>query len=89
LRSIDPQAFQWAWDSVVRARCPRGATLAFHELPWRMRCPECGAEWDSPHCDHVCSCGCDRAYPVGGNELTLDWLEIHEPSLSQYPRGAS
>jgi hydrogenase nickel incorporation protein HypA/HybF len=78
LRSIDPDALRFAWESLLHDHPWQNAKLEFHELPWQMRCPDCDARWESPRCNHLCSCGCERAYPCGGNELILDSIDIDE-----------
>ena len=82
LQAIDPESLRWAWESVLQGHPFEGARLEFSELPWQMQCPQCGETWQSPQCDHVCACGCDRAYPVGGHDLILDSLEVDEHSLT-------
>lgn len=87
LRAIDSEALQWAWKSVTAATSLAPAILEVKQMPWRMRCPECHAMWDSVELCSICKCGCDDAYPVDGDELLLDYLEVDdEPAVAE--RGA-
>jgi hydrogenase nickel incorporation protein HypA/HybF len=79
LRGIDPEALRWAWSSVTAGHALHEAELDVQLLPWRLRCPRCAVEWTSDLPDSPCSCGCDAAYPVGGDELRLDSLEVDDP----------
>jgi Zn finger protein HypA/HybF involved in hydrogenase expression len=83
LRAIDPQALQWAWQSIIIEHAWHEARLEINFLPWHMHCPRCGLEWLAPDCSHCCACGARDAYPVGGNELTLDSIEIEEATTTQ------
>ena len=80
LRGIDPEALRWAWESVRGDGDCATATLDVNVLPWRMRCGQCGKEWSAEEMEFQCACGSDRVFPVGGDELILDSLEVDEPA---------
>jgi hydrogenase nickel incorporation protein HypA/HybF len=78
MRGIDPQAMQWAWQVASEQGGLNGAALNLDELPWTLRCPDCGRQWESAELDAACACGSRLAGPVGGDELTLVSLEVDE-----------
>jgi hydrogenase nickel incorporation protein HypA/HybF len=78
MRMIEPQAMQWAWQAVTRESPHAGAELQLQMLPWRLECPECQKRWDTADLFEACSCGCETAHPLGGDELELLALDIDE-----------
>lgn len=78
MRSIEPQAMRFAWESVIANTNLDDVILDLKELPWRLRCPDCGNEWNSDDLRCACSCGCAQAFPVGGDELRIDAIEVDD-----------
>jgi Zn finger protein HypA/HybF involved in hydrogenase expression len=78
LRTIDPDALQWAWQASIPDTNCQAAALELHLLPWPWRCPTCGHQWDSQDYLTQCRCGCDKAVLRGGDELNLTSLDIDE-----------
>ena len=87
LRNIDPAALELAWRSV--AGNDGAPQLDVVELPWRMRCPRCDSQWSTRVLDHHCACGCDVAYPVDGNQLELESVDVEESSATSHSDGAA
>jgi hydrogenase nickel incorporation protein HypA/HybF len=79
MRRIDPDAMQLAWQQAVLDTPAAGATLKLDLPPWTLRCTQCERQWESQELFEPCSCGCDRAFPVGGDELQLMSIEVTDP----------
>ena len=77
MRCIDPESMQLAWKGVTESRAGAIA-LELETLPWTLRCPKCEREWTSREVEMKCICGCDRPYPVGGDELRLLSIEVDD-----------
>jgi Zn finger protein HypA/HybF involved in hydrogenase expression len=88
LQCVDPVALDFAWRSIFDANEGPAPRLEVITLPWCMRCPRCGNEWLTQALDHRCTCGCDIAYPVNGNQLELESLEVDEPPSTSSSDGA-
>lgn len=76
MRAIEPLAMQFAWESIIAVEAIPGIEMDLRLLPWRLRCPDCGNEWTDPELKLTCICGCTRAFPVGGDELSVDAIEV-------------
>ena len=86
LRGIDATAMDWAWRSVTDGQSsPPRLEVVF--LPWRLRCPACRSEWNTPELSHHCACGCSRAFPVGGSELELESLDVADDDGDDNDKG--
>ena len=81
MRAIDPDAMQFAWQSVTVEAGDENVQLELDLRPWTLRCPECGCAWNSEQLDCACAaCGCNRAFPLGGDELQVVSIEVDEQS---------
>jgi Zn finger protein HypA/HybF involved in hydrogenase expression len=88
MRAIDPDAMQFAWESVTVDAGTNRIDLELDLRPWTLRCPECGCEWNSEQLECACvTCGCNRAFPLGGDELQVVSIEVDEQSTNDM-RGA-
>jgi len=76
MRAIDPQAMQWAWQSLIAERSQGDVGLTLHEEPWLLRCAGCGATFTGKDLSCACACGCGRVYPIGTDELVLESLDV-------------
>ena len=81
MRAIDPDAMQFAWQSVTAEAGDEKVQLELDLRPWTLRCPECGRAWNSEQLVCACfACGCNRAFPLGGDELQVVSIEVDEQS---------
>ena len=81
MQSIDAESLQWAWEGVREQRsCLSKSELELRVMPWSLRCPRCGAAFVSDDPFARCACGCDRAYPSGGDELLLEAIDVEDLS---------
>jgi Zn finger protein HypA/HybF involved in hydrogenase expression len=88
MRAIDSDAMQFAWQSVTADGGFEQIELELDLRPWTLRCPECGCTWTSKQLDCACAaCGCNCAFPLGGDELQVVAIEVDEPSAEEM-RGA-
>ena len=78
LRSIEPLAMDFAWKAVTRDAGLGDVHLELRILPWKLRCPDCGRQWQEVELNHRCACGCGCAFPVGGSELQVTSIEIDD-----------
>ena len=84
MRAIDPDAMRFAWQSVIVPNGHKGVQLELDLRPWTLRCPECGCEWTSEPLDCACAaCGCNRAFPLGGDELQVLSIEVDDRSSAK------
>jgi hydrogenase nickel incorporation protein HypA/HybF len=79
LRAIDPQALQWAWESLRAAAGCCEAELDLVLIPWTLRCAECGQTWHSPEIELACACGCHDVHPTGSDELLIESIDVSDP----------
>jgi hydrogenase nickel incorporation protein HypA/HybF len=93
MRGIDPDAMNFAWRAATGGGFLRLARLELEMLPWHLQCAACGRKWTSDDPTEDCSCGCELAHPVGGNELLLMSLDVQDspappaPALTPTPQG--
>jgi len=83
MRAIDPDAMQFAWQSVTADAGFERIELELDLRPWTLRCPECGSEWNSEQLDCACAaCRCNRAFPLGGDELQVVSIVVDKQSTA-------
>jgi Zn finger protein HypA/HybF involved in hydrogenase expression len=78
MRAIEPQAMQLAWQAVTSEAGLNPIPLELEMRPWTLRCPQCRRIWRSGDLEAACDCGCDRAFPVGGDELYIASIEVKD-----------
>ena len=79
LQGIDPDAMQWAWQSITSGSPYEGSAIEVHPLPWRLHCPACGNDFTAPDLLAKCACGSEQAHPLGGgDELRLKSLVVDD-----------
>jgi hydrogenase nickel incorporation protein HypA/HybF len=78
LRSIEPLSMEFAWRAVTTDAGMQDVHLDLKILPWTLRCPDCGKQWQDTELNHQCACGCGCAFPIGGNELQVTSIEVDE-----------
>ena len=88
MRAIDPDTMQFAWQAATADAGVDQVELELNLRPWTLRCPECACEWNSEQLEFACAaCGCNRAFPLGGDELQVVSIEVDEQSTDDV-RGA-
>jgi hydrogenase nickel incorporation protein HypA/HybF len=79
MRGIEPQSLQWAWQAVLQTTQMNGAVLELDLPRWRLKCDQCGREWDSDDLYVSCDCGHPRPSPQGGDDLILLSMDVDLP----------
>ncbi len=76
---VNAEALAFCFDVAVRGTDLDGAALDLERVPVRFRCESCEHEFEPVDFDPRCpSCGTDRGQLVGGDELSLTYLELLE-----------
>lgn len=83
MRAIEPSAMQFAWEAVLADAGLEAVRLELDLRPWTLSCPDCGRQWHADDLECRCTCGGERAFPVGGDELQVASIEVDEN-----PKGA-
>ena len=78
LQAIEPAAMRLAWAAATSGTPYEGARLTLEFLPWHVRCLQCGREWETAELVGDCDCGSQSVAPIGGDELTLDSIDVEE-----------
>lgn len=77
LTGIVDESVQFYFDFVSRDTPAAGARLAFTHIAARLRCRECGAEFEPEERNWLCpECGAVAGEVVAGRELTVQSIEI-------------
>ena len=82
LRQVAPDALTFAFDALAKGTLADGATLAWNEIPPRVRCAMCAAVFE-PEDDRIwlCpSCGAAGGELLAGNELVVERVILRHPS---------
>jgi hydrogenase nickel incorporation protein HypA/HybF len=87
LRGIDEGAMQAAWISVTHGTTWRDVGLELEQLPWRLRCRDCGREFAADDVGLPCACGSSATSPVGGDELQITSLTVSDPAAETSEQG--
>ncbi len=85
-RAIEPELMRWAWRAATGGTRCADAALELELLPWRLRCPACGATFDADDPLAPCACGCETTRPLPDDELTLVSVTLCEDDPSLDPR---
>jgi len=77
LSSIVDDSVQFYFDFLSKGTIAEGASLCFTRIPARLRCRECGTEFEMQDMDWTCPhCGALGGVVVAGKEFYLDTLEV-------------
>jgi len=82
LRQVVPETLAWCFEIAARGTACEGAALDCARVPLRLRCT-CAHEWsldDGEPCFRCPVCGGGEVEVLAGEELSLDWIEVVEPS---------
>ncbi len=78
LRGIVPEAMQWAWEALRQESPFPKMELQLQIQPWELLCQDCGRRFATDRCDDSCVCNSTACYPVGGDELYVDGMEVED-----------
>lgn len=79
LQSVDPDAFQMAWQAVTTETELEHCRLDLATLPYSLSCPKCGRRWTASDPFDLCACGNDAisiGTASGGSDLRLISMEV-------------
>jgi hydrogenase nickel incorporation protein HypA/HybF len=80
LSGVEPEALRFSFEAIVHATDLESARLEIESCPRRQRCPQCGRDFAVVDFDLRCpSCGASDTELIGGDELTIAYLELEEP----------
>ena len=78
MRGLEPDALKMCWEAVTFGTPMAGAVLSVDQLPWTVRCSNCGREWTSAVPFVSCACGNETPAPLGGDELDLVAITVEQ-----------
>lgn len=78
LRQVVPDSLEFYFALVSRGTVCEGATLEVEVLPARLRCGDCGSEWELDRPLFRCACGSASVEVIAGDELMVESIEIEE-----------
>ncbi|HOG45981.1 MAG TPA: hydrogenase maturation nickel metallochaperone HypA [Anaerolineae bacterium] len=77
LTGIVDESIQFYFDFVSRDTPAAGARLAFAHVPVRLRCRQCGAEFEPQERDWLCpDCSATGGEVVAGREFSVESIEV-------------
>ncbi len=87
LRQVVPTSLEFYFEIVARGTLCEGARLEQRLVAARLRCEDCGHEWEPDVPAFRCP-GCESATVefLGGNELEVESIEIEEEAACTAPR---
>ncbi len=81
LRQVVPDSLSFYWEIVTRDTICEDARLELDEIEARLRCDECGCEWEPLLAAFRCpDCASGAVKVVAGEELEIEYLELKEPT---------
>ena len=75
---VVPAALAFCFDVVAKGTILGEAVLDIEEIPGRLRCNSCGADFSSPDLLALCACGSHDTSRIGGDELLVRKMEVEE-----------
>jgi hydrogenase nickel incorporation protein HypA/HybF len=77
MRQVVPDSLQFYFEIVARDTVCDGAELRLEEVPARLRCDDCGREWQPSFPAFGCP-GCRSATVtvLAGEELEVEYIEV-------------
>ena len=86
-RQVVPASLEFYFEIVARGTVCEGARLEQHLVAARLRCEDCGREWEPAAPAFRCP-GCESAEVemLRGNELEVESIEIEEEAACTAPR---
>jgi hydrogenase nickel incorporation protein HypA/HybF len=81
LRQVVPRSLLFYWEIVARDTVCEGARLELDEIDARLRCEDCGREWEPLVPAFRCpDCGSASVAVIAGQELDVEYIEVKEPA---------
>jgi hydrogenase nickel incorporation protein HypA/HybF len=81
LRQVVPDSLEFYFGFVTKGTVCDGARLDVEVVPARLRCDDCGDEWQLDEPLFRCACGSTEVEIVAGNELEVESIEIEEDEV--------
>jgi hydrogenase nickel incorporation protein HypA/HybF len=79
LRQVIPDTLEFYFEFVARGTVCEGARLEQEVVEARLRCQECGHEWEIEIPAFRCpECATGRVEITGGNEFEVEAIEVQE-----------
>ena len=79
LRQVVPDSLEFAFGIVSRETVCDGARLEYEEVPARLRCEACDAEWEIEMPVFRCpACGTGDVEVLTGEELEVESIEVSD-----------
>ena len=79
LRQVVPDSLHFYFEIVARDTVCEGARLELNEIEVRLRCAECGQEWEPEIPAFRCPrCESARVEVIAGEELEVEYIEVDE-----------
>jgi hydrogenase nickel incorporation protein HypA/HybF len=79
LRQVVPDSLRFYFEIVARDGICERARLELTEVPLRLRCCDCGDEWEPEYPEFRCA-GCvpGTVEVIAGEELEVEYIEVEE-----------
>ena len=78
LRQVVPDMMTFAFESVAKGTRADGAVLQLEQIPIRMKCHDCGTEFEVDDQSYVCpECDGVKLETLTGKEVVLEALNGH------------
>lgn len=79
LRQVVPDSLRFYFEIVTRDTVCEHAELRISEIEVRLRCEDCGREWQPSMLAFRCpDCGASDVAVTTGEELEVDYIEVQE-----------
>jgi len=80
LSSVVDDSVAFYWDIISKDTLAEGSQLVFKRVTARMRCRDCGQEYEIEPGTLACAhCGGAHVIPIAGTEFQLESIEIETP----------
>jgi hydrogenase nickel incorporation protein HypA/HybF len=87
LRQVVPDSLRFYFGIVARDSACEHARLELTAVALRLRCSECGREWEPAEPDFRCPrCAPGSVEVLAGEELEIDYIEVEEEAECTAPR---
>ena len=87
LRQVAADSLRFNLEIVARDTICEHARFELSEVPMRLRCRDCGREWDSDVPEFRCAnCTPGSVEVLTGEELEVDYIEVEEEAACTGPR---